>query len=257
MKKSMMFVWKPVFEGEEAAAAAAAAAKAAADAKGKTFTQDDVNKMMAEDRRKHQTQAQKALEELEAIKAKASLTDSEKSELETRMEEMRKQLMTKEELAKQALEKTQKQAKADLDNLLKDRDSWKNRYTESSIIGAIIDASAKHEAFDPEQIVAILRPKTRLAEDLDEHGKPTGRLVPKVDFTDKDKDGREVTIEIAVADAVKKMTEVDRYSNLFKETGTGGVGRTNRAKNTSVADIVEIARTNPQKYREMRKAGKI
>lgn len=257
------FMWKPVFEDDAAAKAKAdadAKAKADADSKAnadKKFSQEDLNKMLAEDRRKHQTQVQKALEELEAIKAKAQLTDSEKSELETRMEDMRKQLLTKEELAKQELDKSQKKAKVELDTLTKERDSWKLRYTDSTIIGAIVDASAKHEAFDPEQIVAILRTDTRLAEDLDSDGKPTGKLVPKVTFKDKDKDGKAVTIEIAVEEAVKKMTEIDKYSNLFKDSGSGGLGRGNRDKTSGSADIAELARTNPAKYRELRKAGKI
>ena len=252
------FMWKPVFDEAADKAAADKAAADAAVAKGKAFSQEDVNKMLAEDRRKHQTQVQQALEELDAIKAKASLSDSEKSELEQRIADMRKQLLTKEELAKQEKDKVEKQLKQTTETLTKDRDNWKARYTESTIIGAIIDASAKHTAFDPDQIVAILRPRTRLSEDLDKDGKPSGRLVPKVDFVDQDKDGNPLTLELAVDEAVKKMAELDKYSNLFKDTGSGGLGRQNRGgAGTKNIDIVELARTNPAKYREMRKNGKL
>ena len=67
--------WSSCFEGEDDAAKAAAD-KAAADrgrrrcrcaaaAAGKTFTQEDLNRFLAEDRRKHQTQLKEEIAKLE------------------------------------------------------------------------------------------------------------------------------------------------------------------------------------------------
>ena len=125
--------WYSVFEEDPAAAEAAAAAEtarlAAEAAKGKTFTQDQINKALADDRRKHETRTQAAIDELEALKAKATLTDDERSDLETRLDTMKNDLLTKEELGKKDKDKLTKQYSKDLEKLTSERDSWQQRFT--------------------------------------------------------------------------------------------------------------------------------
>ena len=77
----------------------------------------------------------------------------------------------------------------------------------------------------------------------------------KVKITEKDKDGRTITLDLPVDEAVKKLTEKDEFANLFKGKGTGGLGGQNR--DGKAPDIEAIARTDPAKYRELRKAGKV
>ena len=213
MKKMLMaHPWFSVFdetpeqkearEKKEAEEAAAAAKKAADDEAAKVkkladeakkdglLTQDQVNNLLADEKRKHQARTQTAIDELDALKAKASLSDSERTDLETRVETMKNELLTKEELAKKETDKLVKGHVKDVETLTGERDSWRHRFTESTIIRSITDAAVAHEAFVPKQIVALLRPDTRLIESLDDDGKPTGELLPKVEFADKDKDDK-------------------------------------------------------------------
>lgn len=217
----------------------------------KTFTQDQVNKMLAEDRRKHASRTQKAIDELNALKERANITANERAELESRIEEMSNQLLTKEELAKKDLAKAEKKSKEIQESLTVDRDFWKNRYTQETIDRAIIGAAVEHNAFNPEQIVAMLGPHTRLVEESDDEGKPNGQYATIVKFADTDDEGKPITLDLSVKDAVKRMTEIDKFLNLFKTEGQGGLGAHSKAGGKPL-NIAEIAK-DPAKYREWRK----
>ena len=255
-------VWFTVFEGEEDAAAKAAAdaaaAKAAADAaaaKGGKFTQEDVNRLLADEKRKHEARTRKAIDELEAIKARATLTDQERTELETRLDNMKNELLTKEEMAKKELEKNTRKFTEELTKTTAERDAWQQRFSDSTIQRTITDAAIATKAINARQVIAILRPDTRLVEALDADGKPTGEMIAKVEFSDVDKDGKPVTLDLTVAEAVKRMSELEEYANLFKADGVGGAGGTNRGSGKPL-DAKAIAK-NPALYRKLRAEGKI
>ena len=259
-------LWSPVYEGEDAAAAATAAEAAAAEAAAAAaaggpvkFTdaqQAHINKILADDRKKHADRTNKAITELEALKTRSSLTEKERVDLETRIDTMKGELLTKEELAAQARDKLINDHKAEREGLILERDDWKGKHTDSTISREITDASVAHDAYSPEQIVALLRPNTQLVEAVDDDGKPTGRLNPIVKFTDVGKDDKPVTLDLSPADAVKRMSEMDKYLNLFKDKGTGGLGERNRGKGGRAPDLATAAR-DPVAYRKGRKDGSI
>lgn len=251
-------VWFPLYEGDDPAPDPGddpPKDDPPVDPNKKTFTQDDVNKILAADRRKHKGDLQKAIDELEAVKVKADLTSKERSDLEERLDDLKGQLLTKEELAEKEKQKTNKRHAEEVGKLTGEVDLWRTRYTKSSIDRAITDASSKHKAFSGEQIIAILGPKTQMVEEVNKEGEKTGNLVPRVQFPDSDKDGKPVTLDLAVDDAVKRMTEMDAYQNLFQAEGSGGLGATNRggAKPEDMSTLLK----DPRKYREARKSGKI
>lgn len=280
MKKNENMVikfWNPVFDGAGTGGAAGDGAGSGGDgaaggsgggaggagaggssgAAGKTFTQEDMNRVLADEKRKHQANTRKALEELEAIKAKATLTDQERQDLEGRVENMKNELLTKEELAKKEQDKITRKYTEETTKLTGERDAWQQRFTNSTIQRSITDASVVTKAFNPRQIVAILQPDTRLVEALDADGKPTGELIAKVEFSDVDKDGKPVTLDLTIEEAVKRMSEMDEYANLFRTEGVGGVGSTNSGKSGKPLDVKKIAATDPALYRKLRAEGKI
>jgi hypothetical protein len=252
--------WKQVFEGDADAAAKAAADKktaddaAAAAAASRMFSQEAVNKILAEDRRKHAAKQQQFLEELTQLRESKNLSEQEKATLDTRIEELSATLKTKEELAAQERKRLSETHSKELKAASDERDQWKVRYTESLIATEITNAAVSQKAFSPEQIVALLRPATRLAEDIDGDGKPTGKLVPKVTFNDT-KDDKPITLDLTVADAVKRMKDQERFQNLFIADGTGGVGGMSKTKGKK-PDLLDIAK-DPAKYRAARKDGTI
>jgi len=222
----------------------------------KQFSQDDVNRFLASEKRKWKDQQQKAIDELEALRAKANLTDEERQQYDERIENMKNQLLTKDQLTEKEKAKLEKAYKKQIEDLTGQLDTWQGRYTEETISRAITDAAVSNDAYVPGQIVAIVRPNTRLVEELDGEGKPTGKMSPVVKLEDKDKDGKPVTLELAPKEAVKRMKEMDEYLNLFKGEGTGGLGGMNRGGNNLQSDLKTLA-TDPAKYRAARKAGKV
>jgi len=224
--------------------------------KSKQFSQDDVNRFLASEKRKWKDQQQKAIDELEALRAKADLTDEERQQYDQRIETMKNELLTKEQLAAKEREKTTKAHQKEIEKLTGEVSNWKGRFTEATITRAITDAAVSNDAYVPGQIVAIVRPNTQLSEELDSEGKPTGNLVPIVTLKDKDKDGKPVTLKLSPKDAVKRMKEMDEYLNLFKGEGTGGLGGMNRGGSAKQTDLKNLAK-DPAAYRKARKEGKV
>jgi FtsZ-binding cell division protein ZapB len=216
-------------EQEAAAAATAAAAKA-------TFTQEQVNKFLADDRRKNET-TQKAkvkalLEEKEAKITEAinskTLTEQERDQLKADKEAVQTQLKdyrSKEE----TLRREQVQLKVELDGKVtvaeKRAQEWEGRYRDAQINRELLDASVNNEAYNATQLVEILQPKTKMVEVKDTAGEGTGQFQIMVDLKVVDDKGVLSVVQCSPAEAVKKMkTCPTLYGNLFKTAATGGVG---------------------------------
>ena len=237
----------------------AAAKKAAEDAAAnKSFTQEDVNTALAKQKRENQIANTKIIEELEAVKAKAELSKTERDELDVRIKAMKQANMTKEELAKQDRLTTDSEHEAAVITLTTERDIWKNRYTNETISRSIVDASVEHDAVSPEQIIAILQSKTQLEETQDGEGKKTGRYEPMVDLDVIDDAGQTKTLHLTPSAAVKKMREIEKYQNLFNAKGTGGLHQYNRSAGSGDKGQVDMQKLaqDPVAYREAREKEK-
>ena len=215
--------------GSGAAAAAAAAgndgaavkAAAAAAAAGR-LTQEQFNKALAEDRRKHQAKLEKTIEE---VQARANLTAAEREALATQLEDLRKEGRTKE--AQLAHER--KQLEEDYEKKLAEKakavETWESRYREGTTERALLDAAVSGDAYNTETLMAVLRPMTRLSEITDASGKGTGRFEVKVDFPDTDPNtGEPIKALHTPQSAVKRMKELPTYVNLFKSGVVSGAG---------------------------------
>lgn len=217
-----------------------------------TFTQTQVNTFLAEEKRKQQKKQQELATELEQLKKNASLTIEEKKTLEKRIEELQNQYMTAEEKARHASEIVQKQAEEELKQLVEERDSWQQRHSYLLIDTEITKSAIENKAYHFEQIAALLRPNTKLVEQLGEDSKPTGEYIPRVRFQDTDKKGKPINLDLTVSEAVKRMTELPQYGNLFEGGKKGGAGGTGSETNTKI-DLARIAKDDPVQYRKLRK----
>lgn len=222
--------------------------------KDKTFTQDDVNKIVQDRLAKEKKTQQKRITDLEnQLNSSGSLSVEERTQLETRIEELNNSLLSKDELAQKEKEKLAKKHQSELEEAVKEREDWKNRFTLSTIRNEITSASAEAEAFSPSQIVTLLSPDTRLVEELDEEGKPNGNLVPKVKFQDTDKKGKQVTLELTVKETLNRMKELpERFGNLFKSNVASGLGSNNQGGTKNNAPDL----SNPAEYRKWRQQQK-
>lgn len=227
-------------------------------AKGKTtFTQDEFNRALAEDRKKHKAKFEKQKAEtdrqiktLEQLQKSKSLTEKEKQSLEQQIEALKNSQLTEKELAAKEQEKLRKQHGETVQTLTFERDLWQGRFNKMGINNTIISEGAKAEAFDNDALIAILGPHSNMVEDTDGDGKGLGSFSPKVKFADTDKDGKPVTLELTVEQAVKRMKEMPKYGYLFKSTASGGLGGIPPA---GKGGKIDPAKLSPEQYREWRK----
>lgn len=217
-----------------------------------TLTQAELDAKIAEHTAEIKKQQQQTLVELQAVQSKAQLTAKERADLQKRIDDLKSQSLTKEELAHQEAEKLRNQHEADKLALTQERDHWKKNFTETTILRTISDAASANEAFNPAQIIAILKNDTELKETVDADGRPTGNFEARVSFKDV-KDGQPITLDLAVADAVKRLREQESSQNLFKGQGAGGSGGHNRGPNGEI----NPAKLSPEQYRAARKSGKL
>lgn len=223
--------------------------------KDESFSQDQVNAFLAEERRKSQDKMKRALEEVELLKSKSSLTEQERKEMEGRIETLSNELLTKEELSKKEKETITKKLEVEKQTAIQERDTWQKRFVDSNISTALTQAAVEGKAYNPEQIIALLKPQTRMVEELSEDGKPTGNLIPKVKLNDIGKDGKQVVLELSPKEAVKRLRESEASVNLFNDDGNGGLGKFSKNASGQV-DVQELAK-DAAAYRKARAEGKI
>ena len=224
-------------------------AKAVAEAKGDLFNQDDVNTILAKEKRKTQETQKQLAEQLTQARKAANLTAEEKAVADAQIEELEKKYMTADELTRQATDKQTKKHSQELEELKTSKSEWQTRFTQSTIEASITKAAADNEAIQTDQVAAMLRPAAKLAETADENGKPTGKYEVRVDFQDLDKDDKPIVLNLTVAEAVKRMAELERFGNLFKGGKIGGTGGTGGDTSKPV-DLNSMSMAN---YRELRK----
>ena len=67
---------------------------------------------------------------------------------------------------------------------------WETRFKESSIQRALQDAAVANDAYNPKQVVNLLKPMTKLKPKIDETtGKETEGYETVIDFPDRDDKG--------------------------------------------------------------------
>lgn len=209
----------------------------------KAFSQEDVNRLLAEEKRKH-------TKVLEDLKNRSGATEAEKAELEKRISQLQQEYMTKEEKAQQEYLARHTALEASNKELTSERDSWKTRFADTSFVSATVSAAAKHDAYDPDMIATILRPNMQLVEVLDASGKGTGQYTTKVKI-EKTQDGKTVSLLASPQEAVEMMAKEEKHAYLFKSTKKGGGGTSSEkgAANRSGELDPNLASTNPAAFR--------
>ena len=223
---------------------------------GRDFTQDDLNKFLAEDRRKHQEKYQRLEKSYESILQDQTMETNTRTELEGELEDLRKSFRTKEQQAEVEKKKQRNEYEETLKAAKHDVVKFQQLYTDTVITQSLQDAAIEGEAFNSQQIISLLRPITDLRELKDEAGKATGNG-PMVDFPDVDeKTGKPIKTLRTPSEAVKRMKELTgTYGNLFRANVVSGVGQgaaTGGVLSGKTGQI-DIENLPPEQYRKIRK----
>ena len=223
---------------------------------GKTFSQEEVNNMLADQKRKIQTKTSDTIKQLENFKKSANLTKVQKENIEKQLDTLRTTMETEKQRAAREKAAQKNKYEQKVSELTAERDRYKELHTSSSIKRSITDAASENKAIHSSQVMAILNPNTTLIEDVDDEGNGTGSYKPTVKFQDVDKDGNPVEVNYSPAEAVKRMTELPQYANLFESTNVGGTGRrTDNADPSKPKGLKEAASSNEEWIANRKKLG--
>ncbi len=233
--------WSACFEGDDDAAKAAAekaavekaaaeratAEAAAAAAAAKVFTQEDVNRIVAADRRKLEESLKKTEKQYKDLLASQSLTEQERKALQANLEMVQGQLRSKEEQLLLEKKQVEEVYAGKLQEMEKKASFFETLYRDSTIERALQDAAVKHEAWSPSQVVTLLRGQTKMLEETDpKTGKLTGKYKPMVEMQAVNTTSGEMeTKAYTPEDAVKKMKDTpETWGNLFRSGVVSGIG---------------------------------
>lgn len=222
--------------------------------KVRMFTQEEVNKIVNQDKDKAKKERDKLVNDLRTLQEQG-LTRENLESLQTRINELENEGKSKEQLAKEALERTTKQYTTEIEKHKTSATRWQQLYADTRIDTEIVGAATSKKARNPAQIQAILKPLVSLREDLGEDKKPTGTYTPRVKWSEKDKDGNPVVLDLSVTEAVGRMYESEDHANLFDSGGTGGLG--NYSGTTKPGGKKDLSELTPEEYyRQTRGKGK-
>jgi hypothetical protein len=180
----------------------------------KTFTQSDVERLIEQRLMRERKKYEKKLEGIDVDEARKLLEEKQAAEIERQKEKGEF-----EKVLQQLAEKKDQQINA-----------LNSKLHETLVDGALLQAASKNNAVSPDQVVALLKNKVKLAEDgsvevLDDKG--TAR------YTD---DGTPMTVDALVSDFLTANPHFVRASS--GGTGSQGAAGGSTQKPTSVADML-------------------
>jgi len=194
--------------------------------KEKTFTQKELDGIINKRFAKERTEKEALLKQLQTLQETAQLTSEERSGLEQQIQSLTDSLQTKEQQAALAAKKLEDKYNQEREKLSQERDTWKNRFVDSTIRRALTDAAVSSNAQDPSQIVMMFGSATKLEDVLDGSGKPTGDFAVTMSFQGIDPETKKpAQLKLPVAEAIQHMRDNGLHKNLFKHTSTPGTGQ--------------------------------
>lgn len=223
----------------------------------RTFTQADVDRMMAEHRKGLQKQNQELIDQLEALRQNTSLTQQQKDELETRIQTLSQQHLTKEQAAQEEFSKLKKKYEKETKELADKEVVWKSRFENVMADNALAVGANMAGARSAKQLQMMFRNQVKVVEVVGDDGKPTGTWEARmpVEITDP-KTKAKSTIELPVPEAITKLKENDEFANLFSAEGRSGFGGNNFNGNGyggKNGDMPDFAKMTHEEYSEWRK----
>lgn len=204
--------------------------KDAKNQKNKTYTQEDLNKFLDQERQKLTKNNTKLITELKNYKDNLNMSDDHKQQLQETIERLENERLSQQELNKREQQKIAKEFEKQITTQKSETQLWREMYTKEKIERELLDAANAHKAYSATQIKNILKPQTRLVEDIKD-GKPIGTWSPKVSFPDKNENGDSIILELSPDAAVKRMSEMPEHWNLFNSGANSGLGGFNNPPN--------------------------
>lgn len=219
------------------------------------FTQEQVNKLLAENKRTLQAQNAEYAKQLEELKQSSNLSATEKEELAARIEQLSQQHMTEKEKTQHEIDKAKKKYETDTAALQEAGKHWQGQYQGLLIENAVIAGATTHKAANAEQMLDLLKQKAKVVPILDEAtGQPTGKFTVKLPVKVLDPKTKAPTIvELDAVDAIGKMRDDPSNGNLFMFDGKTGLGGNNVPTPGTNTDSINVKDMTSEQFMAFRK----
>lgn len=183
-----------------------------------TYTQAQVDEMLQADRQKSKQLLAEELTKFGELQSKLNLTETQKTELEERLQSMQKvhessreTLAREKKAAEEALKRTQ-EANAAAAKL------WQQRHNDLLIGRELMEKAAQSGAINPSIITQLLSSRAHIVPELDEKGEAKdGEFKVLINWQGK---------EMTTGDVVAEMQESEAYRMLFASKKVSGLGAT-------------------------------
>lgn len=207
--------------------------------------QEQVNRLIAAEKHKYRTQSEQTVRELETLKKQSQMTVEEKNQLQARIDAIKNEHLSKEELAINEHKKTVESLNGRMKEVETERDGWKSKFEHTIKSNEILAAAGDMKAHNPTQLMMMFQHGAKVEPLFDKDNKPTGQYAVKMAI---DIGGK--VLELAPKEAFKAMRETKEYANLFAFEGSGGVGG-KPASGTGELDMAAIM-SDPALYAKNR-----
>jgi hypothetical protein len=190
--------------------------------KNRTFSQDEVSRIVAEERRKLKGEIRTRLTELERLQKSAHESEEQRAELTTQLDKLNTELMSVEERRKKESELERAKAKEEIDKHTKSAQMWEGKFKSKMINEAVIRA-VEPFAHVPSHFLPLIAPDAVLDEVMDKDGKPTGEYSVKVKAIETI-NGQPHQVLLPIEEFVKHLRENKDYEYMFRSKRAGGTG---------------------------------
>lgn len=223
--------------------------------KERTFTQKDVDEIVVKRNKKVKAQLEQMERNYQKLLKEQGMSAEMRAQLEKDLDDVRAQMMTKEEKLKAEKKRTELEYQERVKQVESERDEYRLRFESSTINRAISDAQQKHQGYNSDQFIALLGPKSQIVEELDAKGEKTGQLVPRIQWNVSKEDGTVEKVLLTPDEAVERMKEdTDQYGNMFRPNiATGVGGGTAPGTQSAMTGKVDQKRISDDEYFAMRK----
>ncbi len=219
----------------------------------KMFTQEEVNRIMAEQKQTLKATNEQLVTQLEELRTNVNLTQTQRDELDARIVALQQQHLTDAQKKEQEAAAAKKKYETEISTKDAEAKKWHGSYQKLVAVNAIKDAAATHKAANSKQLEMMLLNQVKVVEATDAEGKTTGEYIAKLTVTVIDPKTKQPTqIDLPVVEAVEVMKKDADYANLFVGDGKGGIGGSNGTPPLNQAGQPDFKNMTPNQYREWR-----
>lgn len=191
----------------------------------RTFTQADIDRAVAETRRKFQDDVRKKTQRIQELESTVGTSAEDAAALRAEKEELDRLLMTEKEARAQALEAERNQAKAKITAAEQARDEAVRRFHSSMISTEISNLAVTYGAKNAADFRDLLFGRTFADPVKDDKGNETGQFIVRVRATKKDETtGKMVDVTPTLEEYVKELYADPARAYLFNSQRVGGTG---------------------------------